>query len=111
MPVAEANAIETLLGRAKPPGPVGFAPPFVEVGWVVQWKSHPSDENPSAAIVTGTNGKSCDLLRISPGMHNGYPMDGVMHIDDPDLKRRQIENGCWQLTRRDQLIAELLSKK
>jgi len=87
-----------------------FAPPPVEVGQTVLWRHSPSDENPVAAIVTSSNGRVLEVWVLSIGRFNGQPRDGVYHIDDPDLRRRETTEGCWDLLDRDKKINKLIDE-
>lgn len=91
------------------------------VGQTVEWFPH-ADRNAGscAAIVTGQRRGALDLSVVNPGSSSLKTKNGVLHVDDPDLKRlgdNAVVNGGWDYTpyakaiqeRFDELDAKLQS--
>lgn len=95
-----SSPTQTASAPAQPRPParaVEFAPPPIEVGMTVQWRHGPESEDYAAAFVTGVGNRAVDLLVFVTGYHNGQPRSGVLHEDDPLLKKPgRVAEGCWR---------------
>jgi len=91
-----------------------YTPPTVEVAMWVHWKYDPLDERLAAALVTAVGDQSITVTVFHRGFVNGKSISGVLHAEDPALKKRtpdnQNQSGCWQHTPLTEKLMALVQK-
>lgn len=94
---AEKTKPEAKAAEAPAPEPAPFVMPKVRVGQQVMWyrygeKVDSPQHPPEVAFVIKSGQKSISRLKTT----DGFPVEGVPHIDDPRLKSTNMRgSGAW----------------
>ena len=98
----QAEAEKTLAQRPEPQKESWRFPPCW-IGEIVLHYHGSDSHEPSPALVTKVGNRALSLTIFADSFHNGMPLSGVRHRDDPD---RRVEDpaGFWVYSRAGEFL-------